>query len=180
MNNLNVITEQIVSTSIIPVVMIPACTLLSMIFNNRLMAILSSLTITQHDLLDLKYKFLKNKRAKESEIEAFFYYQDRLWNEQSYSAHSKRAHLLRCGIVSEYCGIFVFATAAICILLSFFSQTFSYVSGCLLVVGIIFVMTGLSFGLREILMALASLSENSKIIEKLSDEMYNKFSDPLS
>ena len=120
MANLTVISDQIVSTSIIPVVMIPACTLLSMIFTNRLMVILSFLTPSQEDLLDLKYNFLKHKRSKDSEIEAFFYQQDGLWNQQSYIAHSKRAHLLRWGIVFEYCAVFVFASAAICILLSFY------------------------------------------------------------
>lgn len=175
MPTLNHISEQIVSTSIIPVVMIPACSLLSMIFNNRLMPILAFLSNSQDDLLNIKYKSLKHKKTEESEIEAFFYAQDYLWIEQSFATHNKRAQLLRWGIVFEYSAIFSFALAAICILLSIFSQALSYASGALLVIGTILVMTGLSFGFREILMAISSLGENSAVIKQLADEMSQKF-----
>jgi len=175
MSNLTLISEQIVSASVIPVVMIPASALLSMIFSNRLMPILSFLSASQDNFLTLKYKYLKNKNSKESEIETFFYNQDCLWNEQSYSTHNKRAQLLRWGIVFEYFAIFTFSTAAICILLSFFSPIFSYMSRYLLVLGILLLMTGLSFGFREILMAISTLGENSAVIKQLSDEMYKKF-----
>lgn len=169
------ISEQIVSTSIIPVAMIPASSLVSLIFNNRLMPILTFLTASQDDLFKLKYEYLKRKKANESEIEAFFYQQDRLWNKQSFATHNKRAQLLRWGILFEYSAIFAFSLSAICILLSYFSLIFSYVSGGLLIIGTLLVITGLSFGFREIMIAISSLSENSEVIDKLSEELYQKF-----
>lgn len=178
--SLNFISEQIVSTSIIPVAMIPACSLLSMIFNNRLMPILSFLTSSQDDIFKLKYEYLKQKRTKESEIEAFFYHQDHLWNQQSFSTHSKRAQLLRWGIVFEYSAIFTFSLSSICILLGYFSIALSFVSSGLLILGTLLVILGLSFGFREIMIAISSLGENSRVVEKLSKEMYEKFDSETS
>ncbi|MCH9632966.1 MAG: hypothetical protein S4CHLAM6_13130 [Chlamydiae bacterium] len=171
----NLISEQIAASSILPVVMIPACTLLSMIFNNRLISILSFLRKRQDDLLEAKYAHLKHSQIEKSEFEIFCRQKEELWNKHLYYANNKRARLLRWGIVFEYCAIFTFSSAAICILLSYFNHVLSYISGGLLILGTLLVITGLTFGLREILMALSKLGESTKVMEEIADDLLNKF-----
>ena len=171
----HLISEQIASSSVLPVVMIPACTLLSMIFNNRLISILAFLRKRQENLLEIKYEAIKNRDSKKSDLDEFHYKQDELWNQHLYNASNKRAQLLRWGIVFEYCAIFTFSSAAICSILGYFNQILSYISGVLLILGTLLVIIGLTFGLREILMALSKLGESSKIMEEISEDLLEKF-----
>lgn len=80
----------------------------------------------------------------------------------------------------EYSATFTFSLSAICILLSNFSIIFSFISSALLIVGTFLVISGLSFGFREIFIAISSLGESSKVIEKLLDKMWQKFNQSLT
>lgn len=175
MINSNLISEQIVSSSVLPIVMIPACTLLSMIFNNRLISILAFLRKRQDNLLDIKYEYLKNYKNRQDDLEQFHYQQDQLWNQHLYDTNSKRATLLRWGIVFEYCAIFMFSGASLCTLLTYFNSFLFHIAICLLILGTLLVITGLSFGLREILLALKKFNESSKMMEEIFDDLIEKF-----
>lgn len=167
----NLISEQIVSASVLPIVMIPACTLLSMIFNNRLISILTFLRKRQDNLIEIKYETLKNPN---DDFKQFYHKLDQQWNKHLYYTNSKRATLLRWGIVFEYCAIFLFSGASLCTLLTYFHPFLAHVAICLLILGTLLVITGLTFGLREIILALRKFNESNEMMEDIFKDLMEK------
>lgn len=158
---------EIITSSVVPVVIISACGLLCMAFYNRLAVVVTRLRSLQRERI-AEYKHLfeleegKKGEYVKKETEHFLHFLE----DQTVDV-LKRARYLRNCIFYLILSIFSLILTSLSIGLSLFFSYLDYVVLCFFVLGLAFLIVALCFAILEIKIALNPIKMESGFVQRL-------------
>ena len=158
----------IITSSVVPVVIISACGLLCLAFYNRLSVVVTRLRSLQRERL-AEYKELLKENGLKEESEQFLHFLE----EQTVDV-LKRAHYLRNCI---FCLISCISALVVTSLVIGLSVVFSFLEIFALIffiMGLFLLLYGLSFAVREIKIALNPIKMESGFVQRLIKSQLEK------
>ncbi len=157
----------IITSSVVPVVIISACGLLCLAFYNRLSVVVTRLRSLQRERIS-EYKELfrleekKEKAIAKQEAEHFLHFL-----EDQTADVLKRARYLRNCIFCLIMAIFSLVLTSLTIGASLFFPYIDFVVLFFFILGLFFVLYGLSFAILEIKIALNPIKMESGFVQRL-------------
>lgn len=154
--------SEIISSAVVPVVIISACALLVLAFQNRLSGIVSRLRALQRERLS-EYRAVMHQKGAEQYLHVL---------EAQTAEILKRAGYLRTCLCCLMGSIFAFALCSLAIGLSMTIGLLELFVVILFVLGMLLLLYGLFFAFRELRISLSPIEMESAFIQKLlSSEM---------
>lgn len=155
---------QIISVSVVPVVIISACGLLCLTFYNRMAMVVSRLRGIQRERLDLFRELASMREKKENEVQI---------HEGRKTLHAlseqteivlQRAKLLRSTLLCFLGTIAALAVTSLLLALSLFIPLFNGLVIFFFVFGLFLLLYGVYFAFRELLQALKPIEKESNYV----------------
>jgi len=162
--------KELISSAVVPVVIISACGLLCLAFYNRLAVVVTRLRSLQRERLsEYKEVFQREEASKDQpaleESEAFLHFL-----EDQTTDILKRARYLRNCIFCLISAIFSLVLTSLALGLSLFYPVFDYVVLFFFVLGLFLILYGLIFAVLEIKIALNPVKMESGFVQRLIKE----------
>lgn len=166
--------SEIISSSVVPVVIISACGLLCLTFYNRLAFIVTRLRSLQRERL-AQYKeiftALPEQKGEVHENKAHYFLE---YLEKQTTEVLKRARFLRSCIFWLIISIFLLVITSLMIGISFWYPIFDIAVLLFFISGLGSLLWALSFALREILIALQPIAVESEFVQQLIEDELKK------
>ena len=157
----------IISSSVVPVVIISACGLLCLAFYNRLAYVVTRLRSLQRERLkEYKELFRLEEEGKNETLRLEM--EQLLHSLEGQTAHVlKRAHYIRNCLFCLISSIFSLGVCSFLIGLSLFYPAFDFAVLIFFVFGLFLLLYGLGYALMEIKMALRPIRMETEFVQKL-------------
>ena len=160
-----------ISTAAVPVVMISACSLLSLAFYNRIAAIVSRLRSLQRECIEHQEKLYAHRHSRDPD-EMLGRRTEQLIAMQRLQTRGvlRRARFLQLALSCLLWGIGIFVICCLSLELYAFegaNETLGIVSATLFLVACLMVFTGVCFALAEMRCALGPITQESALVEEM-------------
>jgi hypothetical protein len=161
----------VISTAAVPVVMISACSLLSLAFYNRMAAIVSRLRSLQRECIEHQEKLYIHRNSDEPD-ELLAHRTEQLIAMQRLQTRAvlRRAHFLQRTLGCLLSGIAIYVVC--CLSLEFYAfdganETIGIVSASLFLIASLVVLTGVCYAIAEMRCALEPIMQESALVEQM-------------
>lgn len=157
----------LISSAVVPVVIISACGLLCLALYNRLAVILARLRVLQRERF-LEYKELFRSEAEKkptllrNEIEQYLHFL-----ESQVADILKKAHYVRIALGALVSAIASLLLCSLSIALSLFYQVFAFAVIVFFILGLLLMLYALYFAFAEIRVSLRPIQMESAFLQKL-------------
>ena len=160
-----------ISTAAVPVVMISACSLLSLAFYNRIASIVSRLRSLQRECIEHQEKLHAHRNADEPD-EMLARRTEQLIAMQRLQTRAvlRRARFLQRALICLLGGIGIFVICCLSLELYAFegaNEALGIVSACLFLIASLVVFAGVCFALAEMRCALEPIIQESALVEDM-------------
>ena len=161
----------VISTAAVPVVMISACSLLSLAFYNRMAAIVSRLRSLQRECIEHQEKLYAQRHSGDPD-EMLARRTEQLIAMQRLQTQAvlRRARYLQIALSCLLGGIGIFVVCCLSLELYAFeaaNEIIGIVSATLFLVASLVVLTGVCFALAEMRCALYPIMQESRLVEEM-------------
>ncbi|HEY3268210.1 MAG TPA: DUF2721 domain-containing protein [Armatimonadota bacterium] len=158
--------SRVISTAVVPVVIISACGLLCLAFYNRLASIVARLRAFQRERFQ-EHEFL-GKNPSDPAVVARHQQFLQMLDDQTRHV-TQRAHLIRNTLLCLLLAIGCLVVASLMAGLSVVAPKFMYVAAAFFLVGMVCVLAAVTFAIRELVAALQPIELESRGISEMAD-----------
>jgi Protein of unknown function (DUF2721) len=148
--------QSIISMSVVPVVIISACGLLSLAFYGRLAAVVSRLRGFQREMLEEQQKLARTGGVEEARLLELLRVQTR--------QVTRRARLIRNALMFFMLAVAVLILCSLCLVASWFLHQVAFAAAALFVVGLLAMLGGIISAMVELRGALGPVELETRFV----------------